>query len=312
VVEAGLAPYALIQVPEPEVVGLLAQGDAFPNGGACPSGPLTGDPRYFEPTGFRVSDDQFLAYFSDHGGARAFGLPISRRFVFEGVEVQLFELRGIQRGAGGEIGQLDTLGGDRFPYAVAGGLALPPPDQELLAAAPRPEDADYLARAAQLVDAAVPDSAFGLPVGFHGAYVEAVQYEEIYPGCVGDEPPAGCPGRDVVQRIALDLWGLPTGRPAVARMAGDTQAIEAVCQRFERGVLCHDAVAGATAPVPLGAHVKGVLTGQGLPDDLRRLAEGTRFYRQYDPARPLALERPEELTRSDLLGAFQPERRAVP
>src|SRR5436190_23803279 len=49
------------------------------------------DPRYFSETGFRVDNDLIWTFFAEHGGAHAFGPPISRQFKLHGLQTQIFQ-----------------------------------------------------------------------------------------------------------------------------------------------------------------------------------------------------------------------------
>jgi hypothetical protein len=77
-----------------------------------------------------------------------------------------------------------------------------------------------------------------------------------------------------------------------------------VYQRFQRGIMHHDASTGVTRGILLADYLKSVLTAQNLPDDLREQARGSRFYGQYSPGAPLWLARPTDLPGTDLSWAF--------
>src|SRR5262249_50960372 len=78
-----------------------------------------------------------------------------------------------------------------------------------------------------------------------------------------------------------------------------------VYQRFQRGIMHYDATTGVTRGILLADYLKSILTGQGLPDDLRQQARGTRLYAQYSPGAPLWLARPADLPGTDLSWAFE-------
>jgi hypothetical protein len=59
--------------------------------------------------------------------------------------------------------------------------------------------------------------------------------------------------------------------------------------------------------LPLGAYLRGVLTGQDLPDDLASEAAGSPLSGQYAPGQPNGLARPDVLPQTDLTGAFVPD-----
>ena len=54
----------------------------------------------------------------------------------------------------------------------------------------------------------------------------------------------------------------------------------------------------------LADYFKSIITGNNLPPDLDQQARGTKYYRQYDPTKPLSIARPNELPNSDLSNAF--------
>src|SRR5687767_2096803 len=65
-------------------------------------------PICFPETGFCISDQSFLEYFSMRGGVRILGYPISRRFVLDGFPVQFFQRVVLQQQAGG-VSRLNIL-----------------------------------------------------------------------------------------------------------------------------------------------------------------------------------------------------------
>lgn len=67
-----------------------------------------------------------------------------------------------------------------------------------------------------------------------------------------------------------------------------------------------DARTGLVQTVPLGEVFKTILTGEGLPPELASAAEGSRYYRQYNPALPNGLARPEQLPATSLARSFEP------
>jgi hypothetical protein len=103
---------------------LFAGGNVGPNSGqpsdvvdlylSAPTGPqpapaLAHDERYFALTGYRLDDDQALAFFQAHGGVGTFGYPVSRTFGFLGCPVQVFQRLVLQLCPGHEPALLNLL-----------------------------------------------------------------------------------------------------------------------------------------------------------------------------------------------------------
>ncbi|MBI4494878.1 MAG: hypothetical protein HY690_19055, partial [Chloroflexi bacterium] len=246
------------------------------------------DPRYFPQTGVRIDDDRFWDYFQHRGGARTFGLPVSQTFQLLGTRVQVFQRHVLQLRPEGSVGVLNLLTQDVLPYTHVNGSTLPPVDPGYVAQAPLAVD---LEAALAFVQARVPDVWEGEPVGFLAAFFGTVRYEEAFPE--GDGEPGLLPG------FALELWGLPTSPPT-----RDPRNNAFIYQRFQRGIMHHDASTGQTQALLLADQLKALLTGVNLPPDLEAEARGSRFYRQYRPDGPLGLARPLELPGTNLLGAF--------
>ena len=76
--------------------------------------------------------------------------------------------------------------------------------------------------------------------------------------------------------------------------------------RFQRGVLAYDASCACTRDVLFGDYFKAILTGQNLPADLAQEAQGSRWFRAYDPSRPLWVRNPDALEDTDTTYAFTP------
>jgi hypothetical protein len=250
------------------------------------------DPRYFRETGFRVGTDAFWDYFRKRGGVGSFGYPISRPFLLEGFPVQLFQRALLQLMPDGGVATMNLLEEGLLPYTRINSSSFPPPDEGLIAAAPRPSDPGYAERAVAFVQANVPDQWGGLPVGFRGGFFSRVRLEDAFPGGGGD--PALLP------LLNLEMWGLPTSRPA-----RDPANHNFVYQRFQRGIMHYDVATGATEGLLLGDYLKSLMTGVDLPPDLEAEAAGSRFYRQYEPGRPGHLARGWELPATGLAGAFE-------
>ena len=250
------------------------------------------DPRYFRETGFRVNRDAFWDYFRKRGGINSFGFPISREFVLGGFPVQLFQRAMLQEMPDGSVSSMNLLDSGLMPYSHINSSSFPAPDEAMIMAAPRPTDPDYADRAIAFVRSEVPDRWAGQPVGFRSSFFSRVRLEDAFPDGGGE--PALLP------LLNLEMWGLPTSRPA-----RDPRNHNFVYQRFQRGILHYDVTTGATQGLLLGDYLKSLMTGRNLPADLERDARGSIFYRQYDRTRPGHVGRPWELTSTDLKGAFE-------
>ena len=51
------------------------------------------DPRFFSQTGYRIDNDAFWNFFQQCGQERTFGYPVSRSFLLDGFQVQIFQRR---------------------------------------------------------------------------------------------------------------------------------------------------------------------------------------------------------------------------
>ena len=98
------------------------------------SAQTTTDPRFFEETGFRIDNDAFWAYFSQRGGVRTFGYPVSRDFPLLGFDVQIFQRVVLQRQPDGSVRTLNLLDEGLLPYTQLNGSVFPAPDPALVAA----------------------------------------------------------------------------------------------------------------------------------------------------------------------------------
>ncbi len=254
--------------------------------------PIVADERYFQETGFRVNKDSFWDYFNKRGGVRTFGYPISREFTFMGSAVQFFQRAILQSSSDGGVARLNLLDSGLMPYSQINFSTFPAADAELALSAPSPTDSDYAERILAFVAANVPDSWNGLEVGFLSAFSRTVTYDAFPDGAEESLRPL----------MNLEIWGPPTSRPA-----HDPNNAGFVYQRFQRGILHHDASTGTTSGLLLADYLKSILTGKGLPADLEEASRGSPFYRQYDPSKPGALARPEELPGTNLVAAFEPE-----
>src|SRR4051795_1950579 len=93
-------------------------------------------------TGFCVTNSQFASYFTQRGGVRILGYPISRSFTLEGFEVQFFQ-RVILQMQGGQVARLNVLDPNVMPMTRANQSVFPGPDPALAAQAPPTSSPTY-------------------------------------------------------------------------------------------------------------------------------------------------------------------------
>ncbi len=250
------------------------------------------DDRYFSQTGFRIDDDRFWDYFQKRGNVRAFGYPISWDFPLLGFKVQLFQRAILQLMPNGTVVTMNLLDEGMMPYSRVNGSSFPMPEREFIANAPSPKDQQFDVNAIAFVTANVPDRWDEMDVNFLKAFLSTVTYEDAFP--------EGKEDRALVPLLNLELWGLPTSKPAY-----DPNNRNFVYQRFQRGILHYDSTTGTTQGLLLADHLKAIVTGLSLPPDLETQATGSRFYRQFDPTKPGHLARPTELPGTNLTDAFK-------
>lgn len=248
------------------------------------------DPRYFAPTGFRISDDRFWDYFNRRGGLDAFGYPVSRAFTLQGFRVQIFQRRILQQQPDGRVTQLNFLD-DMLPYTHINGSAFPALDPALVATAPPVSDPQYATKVLEYVRQHAPDTWDGVQVNFYHTFLTTISAEEAFPA---DGDPSLLP------LINLELWGVPVSAPQ-----RDPTNPKFIYLRFQRGVMHYDASTGQTLGLLLADYFKAVLTGKGLPPDLAEAAQNSIYYKQYAPGQPNALARPAALPGTDLTNAFE-------
>lgn len=252
---------------------------------------IPSDPRYFRETGYRITRDAFWDYFLKRGGLGTFGYPISREFTLLGFTVQFFQRGVMQLRPEGGVATMNLLDRDLMPYTRVNSSSFPAPDQALIDSAPTIDDPEHPAKAVGFLRAHVPNSWQGLPVNFLDSYLSTVRYEDAFPSGDGNEA--------LLPAINLEIWGLPTSKPAF-----DPRNHSFVYQRFQRGILHYDATNGLTQGLLLGDYFKSIITGRGLPPDLESQASDSRFYRQYDRGKTGHTARPQLLPGSNLVGAF--------
>jgi hypothetical protein len=268
--------------------GVLAQSSLAT---AQPVGPAL-DPGFFPATGYRISSPAILDYFQHRGGVRTFGYPISNEFPLLGRRVQMFQRHVLQLAPDGSVTPADLLAPDVLPVGHIDGLSVPPPDPDVVASAPSPADPDYAGQALAFVNVYVPDEWNGLAVNFQSTFLNTVTCADAF----GTDP---C-DPSLLAAYALELWGLPTTLPT-----SDPLNPDFVYQRFQRGIMHFSRATGLTQGLLIGDWLKRLMIGVDLSPDLSQEARGSRFFAQYAPSRPLALDRPDDLPDTSLAQAFR-------
>jgi hypothetical protein len=253
----------------------------------------TQDPGFFPATGYTISSPAVLDYFQRHGAVRTLGYPVSSEFPLLGNRVQLFQRGMLQLDADGNVSAANVLSSDMLPITHIDGLSLPPEDPDILAAAPAPDSPDYVDQAQAFVSVYVPDSWNGLPVNFQSTFLSTVTCADAF-GSVDACEPTALPALD------LEVWGLPTSLPTA-----DPRNTDFVYQRFQRGIMHFSRTTGLTQGLLLGDWLKRIMVGVDLSPDLNPEVRQSRFFAQYAPSRPLALDRPSDLPNTSLAQAFR-------
>src|SRR5215207_1769734 len=252
------------------------------------------DPSYFPATGYRITSPAIYDYFQHRGGVRTFGFPVSNDFQLMGHRVQIFQRQVLELRNDGTVTTVNILEPDVLPISRIDGLTLPGLDLELLANAPLTDSPDYVNQGLAFVNAYVPDQWEDLQVNYLSTYLNSVTCADAF----GPDP-AACDS-SLLPAYALEIWGLPTSHPTP-----DPINPEFVYQRFQRGVLHHSRATGLTQGLLVGDWFKRVLIGLNLASDIDAEVRASRFFAQYAPARPLGLNRPDELPDTTLVQAFR-------
>jgi N-acetylmuramoyl-L-alanine amidase len=264
-----------------------------PQPAAAPAPATAGDPRSFSQTGYRIAEDAFWNYFHVRGGVRSFGYPVSNTFSLYGTKVQVFQRQIMQLRPDGGVQTMNILDDGLLPYTRMNGSTFPAPDPSVIAQSPKPDDPDYLAKAMDFVRATAPDTFDGQPVNFSKTFFSSVSAQDAYPNGV---PPGG---DALLPYFNLEIWGLPTSRPA-----HDPTNPDFIYERFQRGIMHYDKRCNCTQGLLLADYVKSLLTGQNLPADLGAQAKGSKLLNQFKPNAPQWLARPADLPGTDLSNAF--------
>ena len=255
--------------------------------------------RLFPETGFSISNPKFLDFFDHRGGVRVFGYPISREFQFQGSSVQFFQRAVLQLQPDGGVGLLNILDEGLLPYTHINGSSFPAPDPSVFQTAPSPSDPNYASKAIDFVKAYAPDSWQGLNTNFYSTFINTVSLHDAFPD--GNAIPALLP------LINLEIWGLPTSKPAF-----DPNNHNFVYLRFQRGIMHFDKSTGITQGILIGDYLKSVITGQNIPPDLEQQASSSKLYRQYNNSVVSGLARPADLPATSIFAAFEKDGVVVP
>jgi hypothetical protein len=259
--------------------------------GTQSAGAQAADPRFFSQTGYRVDQDPFWSFFQSRGGVRTFGYPVSRTFRLDGFPVQIFQRSVVQLQPDGSVATLNLLDAGLLPYSRINGSTFPAADPAVIAQTPSLSDPAYPDKIIGFVQANTPDMFAGNQVNFLQTFNTTVTYADAFPS--GDGP------RSLVPLMNLQMWGVPTSKPAV-----DPTNANFIYLRFQRGIMHFDKGCGCTQGLLLADYLKSLLTGQNLPPDLDAQARTSKYYRQYAPGLRLSIARPQELPASDLTDAF--------
>jgi hypothetical protein len=260
-----------------------------PQAAAPPPAAAVNDQRFFAQTGFRIDSDPIWSYFQARGQIDIFGYPISRTFTFLGCQAQMFQRQIVQICADGQPRLMNILDPDLFPYTHVNGSTFPSPDPAVKGATPPTSDPAYATKIVDFVHSTAPDAAFGQPVDFAQKFFNTI----------GASSGATAPG--IVSLLDLEVWGAPISKPVP-----DPKNAGFIYQRFQRGIMHYIAAQQSTQSILAVDYLKQVLTNaQGLPDDLRQEAKGSRLFGQYCPQKPNWLCRPNDLPGTDLTSAFE-------
>jgi hypothetical protein len=232
------------------------------------------DPRFFEATRFRIDRDAFWDFFQKRGRLRSFGYPVSREFTLFGCQTQLFQRLAMQQCGGNGVGTLNVLEDGLLPYTHFQGSTVPAPDPDLIAAAPLATDAAFASKAIEFARANAPETFDGEPVRFFSTFQSSVGLDDAFP--------QGSADASLLPLLNLQLWGLPTSKPAY-----DPNNHEFIYLRFQRGVMHYDKGCRCTQGLLLTDYLKAVLTGERLPDDLAAQAAGSPLLRAMPSGRAL-------------------------
>src|SRR5712691_4698159 len=258
---------------------------------AQPVGPGV-DPSFFPATGYRIGSPAVLDYFQRHGGMRTFGYPVSSEFPLLGRRVQIFQRQMLEIAPDGVVTPANILDPDVLPITRIDGLSLPAADPDLLGSAPTPSSPDYAVQALAFINLYVPDDWNGMPVNFQSTFLDTVTCADAFATDPCDQT--------VLPALDLEVWGLPTSLPT-----SDPLNPDFIYQRFQRGIMHFSRATNSTQGLLLGDWLKRIMVGVDLSPDIDAAVRHSRFFAQYAPSRPLALDRPADLPDTSLAQAFR-------
>lgn len=244
-------------------------------------------PVCFQETGFCISNPAFLNYFTARGGSKTFGFPISREFTFLGFRVQFFQGHIMQLQPNGGVATMNLLDPGLMPVSHVNGSSFPPQDPGLIGATPPATD---LPRLLDFIRANAPEDSNGQPVHYFSTFANTVPTEAL----AGTAP-------ELRLGFNLEIWGSVTSRP----MVEPTNA-GFIYQRFQRSIMHYRSECRCTERILLADWFKTVIVGTA-PGDLAGEMAGTPFINQWNPSGTRWLNRPDQLTTTDLTNAFAPE-----
>jgi hypothetical protein len=255
------------------------------------------DQRFFTQTGFRIDDDAFWNYFQRMGGQRVFGYPLSRPIRLNGLKVQIFQNRALERLPSGEVISLSLLGPVFLPYrGNLVGSALAPDSYVLHVESPLRDEPNIGLRAWSFVKSHTSDvSDQGAATEFQTTYFGTVTCQDVYYD-------RACP--DVTMRfLNFDLWGYPLSDPAP-----DPTQPNIMYQVFERGILRVDTSAHTMLTLAIGQIWQSLITGRDLTPELNVEAADSIYWRQYNNLNVEdGLHWPDDLPNSSLVSGFAAE-----
>src|SRR5205823_4634644 len=145
-------------------------------------------------------------FFQKRGGLRTFGYPVSRDFLLFGCTTQLFQRLAMQQCDNQGVGTLNLLDEGLLPYTRVNGSTLPAADPDLINGAPRLDDPSYGTKAIEFVRANAPETFDGQPVHFFTTFQSTVSLKDAFPNGKSDA--------SLLPLFDLQLWGMPTSKPA--------------------------------------------------------------------------------------------------
>jgi hypothetical protein len=240
----------------------------------------------YTQTGFCISNT-FIGYFNARGDVETFGYPISREFTFLGFRVQFFQGHILQLQPNGSVATMNLLDAGLMPVSRVNGSTFPAPNQALINQTPPVTDLPGLLN---FIQAHAPESFNGQPTRFWTTFVTTV-------------PSAALAGTDpqLAPGFNLEIWGSVTSEPQVEPTNADF-----IYQRFQRSIMHFRGVCQCTERILLADWFKTVIIGTA-PSDLAEEMAGTPFINQWNPAGERWMNRPSELSTTDMTNAFVPE-----